>query len=77
MTSPRPTLRRRVALVLAEPAGHAWRGIARHGTGVAGLVAVSVGAGQVYGPAGWIAAGVLLLLDRAVDDHRRAREATQ
>lgn len=53
--------------------GHAWRYVAHHGAPVAGLVMLSVGAGQVYGPAGWITAGTVLLADRAVDEFREAR----
>ncbi|GLZ36222.1 hypothetical protein Lesp02_84090 [Lentzea sp. NBRC 105346] len=53
--------------------GHAWRLVAHHGPPVAGLVMLSVGAGQVYGPAGWITAGTVLLVDRAVDEYRDAR----
>lgn len=68
----RPVLHRAV-LASAAPAGHVWAAVAKNGQGVAGLVVVSIGAGQVYGPAGWLTAGVLLLLDRAVDDHRVAR----
>lgn len=73
LRKPRPKVRRAV-LAGASAAGVAWRGVLAHGTALAGLVALSVGAGQVYGPAGWITAGALLLLDRAVDDHRAARK---
>lgn len=65
---------RRAALAAAGPAGLLWGAVTKHGTAVVGVAALSVGAGQVYGPAGWITAGALLLLDRAVDDHRAARK---
>lgn len=57
----------------ASVLGHCVRLVLDHGPAVGGLAAVSYGAGQVYGPAGWIALGVLLITDRVVDDHRAAR----
>ncbi|NUT53690.1 MAG: hypothetical protein HOV94_41335 [Saccharothrix sp.] len=53
--------------------GHTMRLVREYGTAVGGVAAVSYGAGQVYGPAGWITLGVLLIADRVVDDHRASR----
>jgi len=63
----------RAAPVAGAVVGHVWRSVVHHGQPLGGLVLLSVGAGQVYGPAGWITAGALLLLDRAVDDRREAK----
>lgn len=71
---PRPSRWRRLLLGSAAAAGHVGRFAADYGTAIVGLGAVSYGAGQVYGPAGWITFGALLLADRIVDDHRAARE---
>lgn len=81
MAKPKPSRIReqahRFLLGAAVLAGHAWRGVARYGTAVGGVVLLSVGAAQVYGPAGLIVAGALLLGDRVVDDYRTDRDQRQ
>ena len=67
----------RALLVLASLAGHVWRSVVSHGTAFLGVAAATIGAGQVYGPAGWITLAVLLLADRVVDDHRADRDARE
>lgn len=67
---------RELTLGAASVAGHMWRRVARYATrGTAGLVLLSYGASEVYGPAGWIVAGGFLLADSVVDDLRAARAA--
>ncbi|RKT49352.1 hypothetical protein [Saccharothrix australiensis] len=70
----RPQALRRWLPGAAAVAGHAVRLVRDYGTAVGGVAALSWGAAQVYGPAGWITLGALLLADRVVDDHRAARE---
>ncbi|ROP36278.1 hypothetical protein [Saccharothrix texasensis] len=64
----------RALLGAAVVAGHAWRGVVRHGIAVAAVLLLSIGAGMVFPPAGLITAGLLLLGDRVVDDWREDRD---
>lgn len=60
---------------LAAAAGSGARGLAAlllALRGVAGLLLVSYGAWAVYEPAGFVAAGVLLLADRLADERPKA-----
>ena len=69
-------LRRLSALALPATAtafGYLGRAVGRYGLPVGGAAALTVGVAQVYAPAGWITAGVLVLADSVVDDVRAAR----
>lgn len=65
--------RERWLLGAAAAAGHLGRFLLLYGTAIVGVAAVAYGAAQVYGPAGWITLGLLLIADRFIDDHRAAR----
>lgn len=60
-------------MVVAGPAGAAARWLLQALPGLAGLVLVSVGAWMAWPPAGFISAGVLLLVDRAWEQVRTSR----
>ncbi|YCK35163.1 hypothetical protein ACNF49_14070 [Actinomadura sp. ATCC 39365] len=64
----------RVAGVVAELAGAMLRTVGQVLPGLAGLGLVSYGAWLWWRPAGFIAAGVLLLADRVWEQARAGRE---
>jgi hypothetical protein len=64
----------RITLALAGLAGAAVGVVGKVLPGLAGLVLVAYGAWLAWPPAGFIAAGVLLLADRAWEQARTLRE---
>lgn len=74
-TAPRRR-KERWLLGMAAAAGYVGRFVLGYGTAITGVGALSYGAAQVYGPAGWMVLGTLLVADRVVDDHRAARRPT-
>lgn len=58
--------------VLAWVRGNAAE-LVRDGAGLAGGAMVSIGAAQIYGPAGWIVGGVLLMAGALATARAKAR----
>lgn len=65
----------RVGRAAAEPAGRLFRVVGQALPGMAGLALVAYGAWLWWPPAGFIAAGTLLLADRIWEQSRPGREA--